>query len=85
MSDQAGIESDLARTRARMDERLSELQARLTPKRIAEDVMGYVSSPGCKSWSEGRSRPARGVSRAAGRSRSPVRLSRPGDHSAIAP
>lgn len=42
MSDQAGIESDLARTRARMDERLNELQARLTPQRIAEDVMGYV-------------------------------------------
>ena len=42
MSDQAQIEQDLAKTRARMDERLSQLQERLTPNRIVNDLMSYV-------------------------------------------
>lgn len=42
MSEQSRIEDDLARTRVRMDARLSELQARFTPGRIADDVMGYL-------------------------------------------
>jgi hypothetical protein len=40
-SEQDRIESDLARTRARMDDRLTELQERLTPGQIIDDVMAY--------------------------------------------
>lgn len=42
MTDQSRIEDDLARTRARMDERLNELQDRLTPSRLATDAMTYL-------------------------------------------
>jgi ElaB/YqjD/DUF883 family membrane-anchored ribosome-binding protein len=35
------IEEDLARTRARMDGRLSELQERLSPGQILDDLMSY--------------------------------------------
>src|SRR3954470_5517243 len=42
--EQGRIESELARTRARMDSRLSELQERLTPGQILDDLMGYFRS-----------------------------------------
>jgi hypothetical protein len=37
------IEEDLARTRARMDGRLSALQERLSPGQILDDLMAYFS------------------------------------------
>lgn len=40
-SDQDRIEADLARTRSRMDNRLNELQERLSPGQVLDDVMGY--------------------------------------------
>ena len=40
-ADQDRIETDLARTRARMDGRLSELQDRLSPGQILDDLMAY--------------------------------------------
>ena len=40
-AEQDRIERDLARTRSRMDTRLSELQERLTPGQIVDDLMGY--------------------------------------------
>ena len=40
--EQAQIERGLERTRARMDSRLSELQERLSPGQIIDDLMGYV-------------------------------------------
>lgn len=42
--EQDRIENELARTRARMDGRLSELQERLTPGQILDDLMGYFRS-----------------------------------------
>jgi hypothetical protein len=39
--DQDRIEEDLARTRARMDGRLTELQERLSPGQILDDLMAY--------------------------------------------
>ncbi len=40
-AEQDRIERDLARTRSRMDTRLTELQDRLTPGQIVDDLMGY--------------------------------------------
>ena len=40
-ADQDRIEEDLARTRARMDGRLSALQERLSPGQILDDLMAY--------------------------------------------
>jgi ElaB/YqjD/DUF883 family membrane-anchored ribosome-binding protein len=40
-ADQDRIEEDLARTRARMDERLSALQERLSPGQVLDDLMAY--------------------------------------------
>ena len=40
-SKQDVIERDLERTRSRMDNRLSELQERLSPGQILDDLMGY--------------------------------------------
>jgi len=40
-NDQDRIERDLERTRARMDTRLTELQERLTPGQILDDLMNY--------------------------------------------
>ena len=42
MSEQARIEEDLAQTRSRMSSRLGDLQERLTPDRIIDDVVDYV-------------------------------------------
>ena len=42
MSEQARIEESLAQTRSRMNNRLDDLQARLTPDRIIDDVVDYV-------------------------------------------
>ena len=42
MSEQGRIEEDLARTRSRMSSRLDDLQDRLTPDRIIDDVVDYV-------------------------------------------
>ena len=39
--DRDHIERDLERTRARMDNRLTELQARLSPGQVLDDVMDY--------------------------------------------
>ncbi|HEY3835100.1 MAG TPA: DUF3618 domain-containing protein [Bryobacteraceae bacterium] len=39
--DQDRIEADLARTRARMDGRLTELQERLSPGQILDDLMAH--------------------------------------------
>ena len=41
ISDQDRIERDLERTRSRMDNRLNELQDRLSPGQILDDLMGY--------------------------------------------
>ena len=43
-SQQDVIERDLERTRSRMDNRLSELQERLSPGQIVDDLMGYFRS-----------------------------------------
>ena len=40
-SDPGRIEQDLDRTRARLDNRLSELQDRLSPGQVLDDLMGY--------------------------------------------
>ena len=40
-SDPGRIEQDLDRTRARLDSRLSELQDRLSPGQVLDDLMGY--------------------------------------------
>lgn len=40
-ADQDRIESELARTRSRMDNRLDELQERLSPGQVLDDLMGY--------------------------------------------
>ena len=40
-SQQDVIERDLERTRSRMDNRLSELQERLSPGQIVDDLLGY--------------------------------------------
>ena len=41
ISQQDVIERDLERTRSRMDNRLSELQERLSPGQIVDDMLGY--------------------------------------------
>ncbi|WP_010219384.1 DUF3618 domain-containing protein [Sphingomonas sp. PAMC 26621] len=41
MTETAAIEQDLARTRARMDHRLDELQEHLTPKQMLNDAFAY--------------------------------------------
>ena len=41
ISQQDVIERDLERTRSRMDNRLSELQERLSPGQIVDDLLGY--------------------------------------------
>ena len=40
-ADQNRIEHDLERTRSRMDDRLNELQERLSPGKVLDDLMGY--------------------------------------------
>ena len=42
MSEQDRIESELRRTRSRMDDRLTELRDRMTPGQILDDVTGYL-------------------------------------------
>ena len=39
--EQDRIEQDLARTRQRMDSRLSDLQDRLSPGQVVDDLMAY--------------------------------------------
>lgn len=41
LAEQNRIEKDLERTRTRMDDRLSELQERLSPGQIVDDLMAY--------------------------------------------
>ena len=41
-SEQDKIESELRRTRSRMDDRLTELRDRMTPGQILDDVTGYL-------------------------------------------
>jgi len=41
LSDSDQIEADLARTRSRMDQRLEQLQAHLTPKQMLNDAFAY--------------------------------------------
>lgn len=41
ITEQDRIEKDLERTRARMDDRLSELQERLSPGQVVDDLMAY--------------------------------------------
>jgi Protein of unknown function (DUF3618) len=41
VADPKQIETELGRTRARMDARLTELQGRLSPGQIVDDLMGY--------------------------------------------
>jgi ElaB/YqjD/DUF883 family membrane-anchored ribosome-binding protein len=41
MAEQNRIEKDLERTRSRMDDRLTELQERLSPGQVVDDLMAY--------------------------------------------
>lgn len=53
MTETAAIEHDLAKTRARMDHRLDELQDRLTPKQMLNDAFAYFQGGDGADFTQG--------------------------------